>query len=62
MVNLPKLNLVSLSGRDQGLASLVTDLPPDTAIDPTIEQLIEHKLGRLVEALTRRDDIPAVLR
>jgi hypothetical protein len=28
MVNLAKLNLVSLSGRDQGLASLVTDLPP----------------------------------
>jgi hypothetical protein len=44
------------------LASLVTDLPADAAIDPTIEQQIDQQLGRLAEALTRRDGILAVLR
>jgi hypothetical protein len=44
------------------LGSLVADLPADAAIDPTIEQQIDQHLGRLVEALTRRDEILAVLR
>jgi hypothetical protein len=44
------------------LVSVVTDLPAEAGIDPVIEQRIDQHLGRLAEALTRRDDILAVLR
>src|ERR1700752_482138 len=39
------------------LASAVADLPAEVGIDPAIEQQIDQHLGRLVEALTRRDEI-----
>ena len=44
------------------LASRVGDLPADAGIDPASEQQINQQLGRLAEALTRRDEILAVLR
>jgi len=44
------------------LASLVADLPAEAGIDPAIEQQIDQHLRRLAEALTRRDEILAVLR
>src|SRR5262252_5431177 len=44
------------------LASLVADLPANAGIDPAIEQQIDQHLRRLAEALTRRDEILAVLR
>jgi hypothetical protein len=44
------------------LASLVADLPAEADIDAAIEQQIDQHLRRLAEALTRRDDILAVLR
>ena len=44
------------------LANRVADLPADAGIDPASEQQIDRQLGRLAEALTRRDEILAVLR
>ena len=44
------------------LVSVVADLPAEVGIDPAIEQQIDQHLGRLAEALTRRDEILAVLR
>ena len=44
------------------LANRVADLPADAGIDPASEQQIDQQLGRLAEALTRRDEILAVLR
>jgi hypothetical protein len=44
------------------LASLVADLSAEAGIDPAIEQQIDQHLHRLAEALTRRDEILAVLR
>ena len=44
------------------LVSRVADLPADAGIDPASEQQIDQQLGRLAEALTRRDEILAVLR
>jgi hypothetical protein len=44
------------------LAGVVADLPADARMDPAIEQQIDQHLGRLAEALNRRDEILAVLR
>jgi hypothetical protein len=44
------------------LVSVVADLPAEVGIDPAIEQQIDQHLGRIAEALTRRDEILAVLR
>jgi len=43
------------------LVDVVAALPADTDIDPEIEQQIDHRLGRLAAALTRRSDILAIL-
>jgi hypothetical protein len=43
------------------LAGVVAALPADARMDPAIEQQIDQHLGRLAEALTRRDEILAVL-
>ena len=53
---------VLLVGDAKELASRVADLPADAGIDPASEQQIDQQLGRLAEALTRRDEILAVLR
>ena len=45
----------------KGLVDVVAALPADTDIDPEIEQQIDHHLGRLAAALTRRSDILAIL-
>jgi hypothetical protein len=44
------------------LVTVVADLPAEVGIDPAIEQQIDQHLGRIAEALTRRDEILAVLR
>jgi hypothetical protein len=44
------------------LVGVVADLPAEIGIDPCIEQQIDRHLGRLTEALTRRNEILAVLR
>jgi hypothetical protein len=44
------------------LVSVVADLSAEVGIDPAIEQQIDQHLGRIAEALTRRDEILAVLR
>ena len=44
------------------LVSVVADLPAEVGIDPAIEQQIDQHLGRIAEALMRRDEILAVLR
>jgi hypothetical protein len=43
------------------LVDAVAALPADAGIDPEIEQQIDHHLGRLTAALTRRSDILAIL-
>ena len=53
---------VLLVGDAKELASRVADLPADAGIDPASEQQIDQQLGRLAEALTRRNEILAVLR
>jgi hypothetical protein len=43
------------------LVDVVAALPADAGIDPEIEQQIGQCLGRLIAALTRRNDILAIL-
>jgi hypothetical protein len=44
------------------LTDVVAGLPADVGVDPAIEQRIDQHLGELARALTRRDEILAVLR
>jgi hypothetical protein len=54
------LQCLAVYGR--ALVSVVADLSAEVGIDPAIEQQIDQHLGRIAEALTRRDEILAVLR
>ena len=58
---LGKCDVVLVAGAKE-LAGLVAELPADVGLDPALEQQINQHLDEVTGALTRRDEILAVLR
>jgi hypothetical protein len=57
---LGKCDVVLVAGARE-LVEVVADLPADAGVDPEIEQQIDQHLAQLTAALTRRNEILAVL-
>jgi len=58
---LGKCDVVLVAGAKE-LAGRVAELPADVGLDPAVEQQINQHLDEVTGALTRRDEILAVLR